>query len=218
MFNLFKSSAWEKYKKALKAKFPDVINNLNNGASDNEINLAEKEINVKFPEQLRALYRENNGDNSKMLCGAVMGFHFYSLNEIVSNYNDWKNVYEDYIKDPSAFDEFQDSEPDGYIKKQYVNLKWIPICDDAAGNHIGIDLDPDKLGKVGQIINFGRDEENKIVIAHDLNSFIERMTRIVNSSHFALDEYDGEKVIVLNTSKTTYSHFIDYLKSGEAVK
>lgn len=34
-----------------------------------------------------------------------------------------------------------------------MNHNWIPISKDYGGNNIGIDVDPDEKGKVGQDIN-----------------------------------------------------------------
>lgn len=61
--------------------------------------------------------------------------------------------------------------PEGAIKKKYFNPNWIPILFDNLGNYIGIDLDPDVNGTVGQVINFGRDEEEMFVIADSLEQF-----------------------------------------------
>ncbi|GEM_PF-1569244 len=78
--------------------------------------------------------------------------------------------------------------PANAIKKKYFNHKWIPIFSDSGGNFIGIDLDPDVNGKKGQIIIFGRDEEDMCVISNDLESFFA----------FILDEFNynnGESLV-----------------------
>ncbi|MFJ9499072.1 SMI1/KNR4 family protein [Brevibacillus centrosporus] len=48
------------------------------------------------------------------------------------------------------------------------NRYWLPISKDWGGNHLGLDLDPDEQGRMGQVINFGRDEEVKYVVALSL--------------------------------------------------
>ena len=65
------------------------------------------------------------------------------------------------------------SSPENTIKKKYFHFKWIPIFSDFGGNYIGIDLDPDTKGKKGQIIIFGRDEENMVVLADNLELFFD---------------------------------------------
>lgn len=65
------------------------------------------------------------------------------------------------------------STPEHAIRKKYFHYKWIPVFSDYSGNFIGIDLDPDKNGKKGQVINFGRDEEHMMVFADSLEQFFE---------------------------------------------
>jgi cell wall assembly regulator SMI1 len=67
------------------------------------------------------------------------------------------------------------SSPENTIKKKYFHLKWIPVFSDYGGNYIGIDLDPDTKGKKGQVIIFGRDEENMIVLADNLDLFFDNL-------------------------------------------
>ncbi|SHF41112.1 SMI1 / KNR4 family (SUKH-1) [Pedobacter caeni] len=65
------------------------------------------------------------------------------------------------------------STPDGTIQKKYFHDKWLPIFSDHGGNFIGIDLDPDKKGKKGQVINFGRDEEDMYVLSENLEGLFD---------------------------------------------
>lgn len=211
--------SWSNYKKIIEFKMPVLAESLCSGASDEEIREAEEKMNVTFPEQLRALYRENNGDDYMQICGMIMGFHFYSLRNMMSEWQIWKQIYdEDYINNRETYDMRAESSPEKCIKKQYINPGWIPLCGDDCGNHIGIDLDPDVNGKTGQIINFGRDEDRKFVIADDLNSFFERLTRIAESDHFNIDEYEGENVIILSLPDYPEIFFTDYLRSEDSVK
>jgi cell wall assembly regulator SMI1 len=63
--------------------------------------------------------------------------------------------------------------PEDAIKKIYFNPNWVPIIFDNLGNYIGLDLDPDAKGTVGQVINFGRDEEDMFVIAETFEKFLD---------------------------------------------
>lgn len=69
------------------------------------------------------------------------------------------------------------STPPLAIKRKYFHHKWIPIFYDYGGNFIGMDLDPDEKGTKGQIIVFGRDEENMFVIADSLEQFFDLAIR-----------------------------------------
>lgn len=75
------------------------------------------------------------------------------------------------------------STPEGAIKKMYFNPKWIPVFSDHGGNYIGIDLDPDTNGTKGQVIIFGRDEEDMFVLSNSITDFFDLMIlKIVDES------------------------------------
>jgi cell wall assembly regulator SMI1 len=65
------------------------------------------------------------------------------------------------------------STPGNAIRKKYFHYKWLPLFSDYSGNYLGIDCDPDINGKKGQIINFGRDEEDMVVLADSLEHFFD---------------------------------------------
>src|SRR5690606_12007574 len=81
------------------------------------------------------------------------------------------------------------STPKNAIQKKYFHYKWLPIFSDYGGNYIGIDLDPDTKGTKGQVINFGRDEEDMFVLADNLDSLFDKIlvelkqptNRLINS-------------------------------------
>ena len=84
--------------------------------------------------------------------------------------------------------EDMESIPEGVIKLVYGNApyKWIPFLHDSGGNHIGIDLGPDKKGTVGQIILFGRDENIKRLAANSFSEFIENYIDELSNGNFAI--------------------------------
>lgn len=213
------NNAWNTYKDELFSKLPFLRDTLNEGASEEEISAVEAKIGVTFPDDLRTLYLDNNGDNGEAVCGVLLGFHMLDLDELYYQWKGWKDIIDKRAPEDIENSSFNTSEPEGCIKKRYADLKWIPICEDGSGNHIGVDLDPDVNGKVGQIINFGRDEYDKTVLADSLNSFFERLTRIVNSEDFFIGDFDGEDVVFLGAdNEEEGSHLTDYLRRSDSVK
>lgn len=71
------------------------------------------------------------------------------------------------------------STPNDCIKKKYFHIKWLPIIHDGCGNYIGIDLDPDTAGVIGQVIVFGRDEEDMFVISENWHDFLDILLSII---------------------------------------
>ncbi len=68
------------------------------------------------------------------------------------------------------------SKPSNTIKEIYFHNKWIPFISDVGGNYIGYDLDPDQNGVKGQIIIFGRDELESVVIGKSLTEFLTKIS------------------------------------------
>jgi len=54
---------------------------------------------------------------------------------------------------------------------------WVPFAHDGAGGNLAIDYAPGPAGKVGQIINYGRDDRAHFQLAEDFDGFIERVVR-----------------------------------------
>jgi hypothetical protein len=67
----------------------------------------------------------------------------------------------------------------------YANKKWIPFAVFMDSNYVGLDFDPKADGTVGQVINFGREEEQKSVLADSFAGFIRRF----------IDELETEEII-----------------------
>ncbi|MDA1478252.1 SMI1/KNR4 family protein [Bacillus changyiensis] len=180
---------------------------LNPPATVNEIEEVEKEMNITFPEDLRTLYLTHNGEK-EMGPGLFFGLSFLSLEEMVREWRTWKEIADDDWQD--EVDAY--SVPPVWIKEKYANPNWIPISSDGGGNHIGIDLDPDKEGKVGQVINFGADEEVKYVIAYHLKDFLIHMTNTLKEGPYTIDEYE-EDFISWSYGEEEELHFLDAIRS-----
>jgi cell wall assembly regulator SMI1 len=109
----------------------------------------------------------------------------YEVNRIMYQSEDFANLH---------------SIPEAAIKKIYFHNKWLPLFSDHAGNHIGIDLDPDINGTRGQVIIYGRDEDKLLVVSNSLTDFFKLLLDDVKKS---------ENSILLNS--TTHLH--DQLKN-----
>ena len=208
--------AWNVYKKELFTRMPSLRETMNSGASEAAVRAAEEKLGVDFPLELREMYLANDGDDGEALCGVLLGFHFLSLDELVSEWESWAALADrEDRNDEASFT----SKPEGCIKRRYADRKWIPLCSDSGGNFIGIDLDPDVRGRAGQVINFGRDEHNKVVLEVNLNAFLERLTRVIRSEHFFVGDYDGEEAIFFGPNgEEDGAQLTDYLLSERAIK
>lgn len=176
---------------------------LNAPATIEEIQYAESEMGIAFPDELRNLYLAHNGED-KSGPGLFFGLPFLSLDEVLDEWRIWKRIEED---DFFNFDAF--SIPTEYIKERYVNHYWIPISKDYGGNNLGIDVDPDEKGKVGQVINFGRDEEVKYVIANRISDLLLFILQTLKNKNFTI--HQEEDYLYWSYGANDNIHFLDAL-------
>ncbi|PDY32310.1 GTPase, partial [Bacillus wiedmannii] len=176
---------------------------LNAPATIEEIQYAESEMGIAFPDELRNLYLAHNGED-KSGPGLFFGLPFLSLTEVLDEWRIWKRIEED---DFLNFDAF--SIPTEYIKERYVNHNWIPISKDYGGNNLGIDVDPDEKGKMGQVINFGRDEEVKYVIANRISDLLLFILQTLKNKNFTI--HQEEDYLYWSYGANDNIHFLDAL-------
>ena len=201
---------WSRLVTNYERKYTGFTANFNEGVSEKEWNRYASQFGFDLPEKMKELYSLCNGDNDTFIAGSILGMKFLSIEQV---YSEWK-IQNEVISSLSTTDlqklnEHCTSIEPGKIKCQCMNTLWIPIADDSGGNYIGIDLDPDDHGTVGQIINFGRDENEKIVIASSLHEFIVLIADIIESDECVMEEFEDQQVFVFDG----HWHAIDYLKA-----
>lgn len=138
------------------------------GASQAEIDALERHIGVILPDPFKRFLVVHNGQDG---FGLIYGSALLSASGIRQQWDNWRSIDESAMNADCA--EFMASDPEGFIKPLYCNRAWIPFTHDGGGNHFGLDLDPDILGKAGQVIAFGRDEDTKRLLANSFELFVE---------------------------------------------
>jgi cell wall assembly regulator SMI1 len=99
-------------------------------------------------------------------------------------------------EDDGMLDEFSresTSSPQGAIQRLHACRDWIPLVEMNDSNLIGIDLDPGPSGVAGQVINFGRDQERKYVLARSWSHFLEDVADELERGNFVISEDEGYK-------------------------
>ena len=128
---------------------------------------------------------------------------------MIDDWNVWRDIASDPLNDDLS--ENSTSYPSGAVQTVYTTPGWIPFAHDGGGNHLGIDLSPGPVGQIGQVINFGRDEDNKFVIAPSFEAFLEwQLTQLQSGNFRIVTENYGkgpERHLTLGTPQN--SHLLD---------
>lgn len=80
------------------------------------------------------------------------------------------------------------------------------VPSDAGGNHIGIDLAPDRNGVVGQIIIFGCDEKIKYVVADSWADFLNNVAFELEAGNFCIDQEGEDKILNIKDPPSQHYH------------
>ena len=175
-------AVWKRLRRVLESRFPFLAGIPNAGASDAERQRLSEYFGVDLPPALALLYANSNGQKADRQ-GYLLGAFLLSIDEANAEAESYAEIGNDDFDE----DDFS-STPEAAIRRQYTNPKWIPIFHDGNGNFLGLDFDPGPRGTRGQLINFGRDMDDKCVLASDLERFLERCVAIVeNDEHLSVD-------------------------------
>jgi cell wall assembly regulator SMI1 len=156
------AESWVRFETAL-PKLGFVGVGLSAGASERAIRAFEAAVKLELPAEVREFFRGHDGQTSAK-AGLAAGFHFVSLREAEELLMDWTKTRADLGDRLKDLDRACSSAPPRAIQRKYSLPGWVPLLRDGEGNAIGVDLDPGPNGTIGQIINFGRDEDDKFVL------------------------------------------------------
>jgi cell wall assembly regulator SMI1 len=64
-----------------------------------------------------------------------------------------------------------------------------PFTHDGGGNGLGLDLAPEPGGQVGQVINYGSDDDYRAVLAPSLTDLLGQVAQLIRAGRVTLDGY-----------------------------
>ncbi|MEP6519247.1 SMI1/KNR4 family protein [Microcoleus vaginatus] len=165
---------WNRIDSWLAANAPEILNNLQPGATHEAIKAAEQFLEIEFTEDVKSSYRIHNGQLEERY--SVMPYwQFLCLEGMIGEWNSWKELL-----DTADFKEEDGNDygcaSDGLIRTElWWNPKWIPIASNLSGDSLCLDLDPAPGGQVGQIIFMCHDDGYRGFIAKSLREWLEQL-------------------------------------------
>lgn len=178
---------WQRLETWLGVHAPDLLADLQPGATEQAIQQTETFLGVQLPEDFKAVYRRHNGQDEAS-DWLFNGREFLSLERIQEEWQVWKELLDGGDFDHSA------SEPDTGIRTDWWHAQWIPITYDGAGNHDCLDLAPAEGGTVGQIIEFWHDDPDRKVLAESYGTWFAAFVLACESGQYIYSEEYGSIV------------------------
>lgn len=161
-------------------------------ATEAQLDAAEAHLGQRLPADVRAVYRIADGqaqyERPHLLwaAGVFNGEPMLPLAKLLLHWDQWAG-----FEGETGFDEFASSIPEGFVHPKYSVRGWIPLTHDGGGNHVGVDLDPDVRGTVGQVITFGRDDDQHQVLAPSLLSYLDQLADLLEQGLGVHGDDDG---------------------------
>lgn len=234
--------SWRKIERWLEHNYEELLDNLGEGCTQNDINELEHELDCTLPLELRESLMIHDGQERPGLpTGVLFSSMLLDCEEIVQERRNWKTVNEEFLSHNAPISapisssaassssaaaqqqsnagawrndllERQDSQPPGAVQKAYAHPGWIPVARDWGGNHIAIDLAPGPAGKWGQVIIFGRDYDCKYVIARSWAAFLAIFAEDLCSGKTFINEETNEMKLREFKSQNVEPPYLEILR------
>jgi cell wall assembly regulator SMI1 len=163
------ADSWKRYAKWLEKNAPSLVGRLSPGVNDAELAAFEKEVGAPLPATVRELWNVCGGQQGLNDPGVIGDFVLLSPKSALAEWRSWAELRRDTSEENMAnLARYCTSQPAGAIQEGYSVAGWIPLWKERMeGNYVGVDLEPGPNGVVGQVIGFGRDEDEKRVLFWD---------------------------------------------------
>jgi cell wall assembly regulator SMI1 len=200
-------AVWKRIEAAVGKLAPELVGNLAKGATDKQIAAFEKTIKRKLPEEVRDSFRAHNGQRDEVGYPLFRGVTLGSLEWSQSQWKMWTKIEGDEDLEEQVR-EMSSSTPKDAIRLGYVNRNWIALISTGGSNYFGLDFNPGPKGLPGQVINFGRDEEHKTVLAWSWGWFLTDLAEELEAGNFRFTpNQDDEDGMVLIQPAPAHDHF-----------
>jgi cell wall assembly regulator SMI1 len=191
---------WRRYVGWLERHAPLAHANLAGAASAEQIAEVERVTGCALPEGVKDVWRLNNGQRETMIASTVNDaivciptLSFLSTELAISIWREWDKLR----RTDAGIDELQrcgSSPEEGVVQPLYTHPGWIPLWSDpTSADFVGVDLAPGPKGQSGQIINFGRDEEEHRRYALRFEDLLQILLEEVESGAWPASERSGSR-------------------------
>lgn len=159
---------------------PSVRKSLKRGAREAKFAKLEKALGARLPADVRSSYLLHDGQKPKSDGLIPTGFAdldspfcLLSLDDVLDQWESWKEWHDD-----GDF-EGRSGVPDTGVRAAWWHPGWVPLAVDGAGDAVCIDLAPARGGKVGQVILFDHESDDRRRLALSWAEFLTRLADFV---------------------------------------
>jgi cell wall assembly regulator SMI1 len=177
------------YRSWLRGFVPGLDGGLRGPAEDREFARYAEVVGAPLPGELREWWGIHDGEGgSETAGGAIGGLVMLGVESSLREWGIWSALRAETsdatMRELRAFSE---SVPAAAVRLEYSAAGWLPVLKESMeANYLGVDLAPGPRGAVGQVVNFGRDEDRKVVIARSLTDLLSFIAAEVGRGEFVV--------------------------------
>jgi len=179
---------WTQLEELLRKVDPALPGRLGPGATESDIAACEAVLGVTFPQDFRESLQRHGGDpliptgggQTFTTHGIFQHLEWLQPAAIASEWQTWRDDISSMADDAEAL---------GPVRAQWWNPRWIPITlIYGSTHHHCIDLDPAPGGTVGQIIEMGMKDDQRIVVAGSFREFLEKLVSDIAGGTYSYED------------------------------
>ena len=164
------AESWQRLDAWLQSMPEAAPDGFNAPACDDEIRILEGALGAKLPDDFIASLKIHNGQSGRCI-GCFDGDDLLDVKGVLREWTSWRDLVVE-----GAFEGIA-SDPDGGVKDDWFNLRWIPFAANGMGDCLCLDLDPAPGGTVGQVIRVLNDDERRECLAASFEQWLDRMVK-----------------------------------------
>lgn len=155
------------------------------GVTENELCAFENQFHIKLSEDFKTLYQYKNGSGSINLLwpqeGFYRGYRLLSLQEMREIKSYFQNANHKMTEFPDIINKRQRQQLDQRIQPYLSCDRWFPFAKSAGSLYLMLDYQPNKTGKIGQVICYVHDPDFIYYIASDITEVLKLTETVMNN-------------------------------------
>ncbi len=165
---------WSRLETWADANAPDLLSDLNPGATADQVQALESELGLTLPDAFKASLTVHNGENDGWPCKVFVGCGAYlSTLRIVEEWRQRKQFGEDIEEDPDELIQLDVITVDGPVRPKMFLTSWVPFLECNGDVFWAMDFSPAAGGTEGQIIEVDWESRSWKVVADSFADFLE---------------------------------------------
>lgn len=194
------------YRAWLRGVVPSLDAALRAPVPDAALDRYEEAVGARLPGELRQLWKIHDGEGGPEPSGGTIGgLVFLGVDASLREWTNWSSLRAETSEaDMQLLRTFSEAVPPDAVQLEYSAAGWLPLLKESMeGNYLGLDLAPGPSGTPGQVINFGRDEDRKVVISRSISDLLGYIASAAERGDFVVSSVQpgGQPVLALRRGR-----------------